>query len=165
MNHNIPRSATVGDRDEVKTQPSIAAARSKQHMPIECQHDQDLAVIMAHGTDRLTDDDVRNTATVLFDAMAVTPDLTILVDLRAVTHCTVSSDTIHVLADLHRCSAPQRGHARVAIVAATDLAFGLSRMYATQVDGSTMDVSVFRDIHQGQAWLDQALQHDRVGAP
>jgi hypothetical protein len=134
-------------------------------MPIECQHDHDPAVIMAHGTDRLTDHDVLNTATVLFDAMAVTPNLTMLVDLRAVTHCTVSSATIHVLADLHRRPAQQRGHARVAIVASTDLAFGLSRMYATQVDGPAIDVGVFRDIHQGQAWLDQLLQHDRAEEP
>jgi len=134
-------------------------------MPIECQHDQGFAVILAHGTGRVTDQDVLNTTTVLSDAMAVTPDLTILVDLREVTDCAVSSDTIHVLADLHRHHAEQSGHARVAIVASTDLAFGLSRMYATQVKGSALDVGVFRDIHQSQAWLDQPLQPDRAKEP
>lgn len=133
-------------------------------MPIECQHDRNPAVITAHGTGRVTDHDLLVTARILSDVAAVA-DLTMLVDLRSVTQCTVSSDAILALVNLHRHSAQQRGRARVAIVTSTDLAFGLSRMYAAQVEGSAIDVGVFRDIHQGQAWLNQPLQHNRPDEP
>ena len=122
-------------------------------MPLDYHQDYSSSVVVVRGMGKVTDDDVRRTAMVLYDVAALASEMAVLVDLRAVTHCTVSSDTIRALATLHCQPDTQIGPTRVAIVAPADLAYGLSRMYATLVEGSAIEVEVFRDIDTGHAWL------------
>lgn len=51
-------------------------------------------------------------------------------------------------------SAPHRR--RVALVASSDLAFGLSRMFQTLRSDSKTDLRVFRELEPAEAWLDRA---------
>jgi hypothetical protein len=60
-------------------------------------------------------------------------------------------------ADLRQLAATSLTHpaARQAIVAATDLGFGLARMFETfrSVGGHNENVRVFRDVGEARAWL------------
>ncbi|MEM7468990.1 MAG: hypothetical protein AAF387_19190 [Pseudomonadota bacterium] len=54
---------------------------------------------------------------------------------------------------------PERGNAYIAIVAPSDLTFGLSRMYASRGDSLPQSMQVFRDIADAEAWLQQSLDN------
>ena len=48
---------------------------------------------------------------------------------------------------------PSRGDALIAVVASSDLTFGISRMYASHGDALPQRVRVFRTIAEAEAWL------------
>ena len=45
---------------------------------------------------------------------------------------------------------------RLAVVADSDLYFGLSRMFTSQTDSDSLPSSVFRDLEEGMSWLKEA---------
>jgi len=48
---------------------------------------------------------------------------------------------------------PERGNAKLAIVASDDLHFGLSRMYESMSDDMPQDIHVFRTVADAEQWL------------
>ena len=45
------------------------------------------------------------------------------------------------------------GSVRKAIVALSPVAYGMARMYQTMMDGSPVEVEVFRDLQEARRWL------------
>ncbi|MDX1648269.1 MAG: hypothetical protein R3263_00310 [Myxococcota bacterium] len=75
-----------------------------------------------------------------------------LVDLRAIDASRVSSGGLRRLAGVfEKADAGEPG--RVAIVAASDLAFGLSRMYQAFRSESMSEICVFRELEEARRWL------------
>lgn len=76
-----------------------------------------------------------------------------LVDLRAVDGARMSSAGLRQLAGVFE--AHEKGEpGRVAIVASSDLAFGLSRMYQAFRSQSMSEIRVFRDLDEACRWLE-----------
>ncbi len=76
-----------------------------------------------------------------------------LVDCREVTSWNLSSSNLRHFADTRRDSPHLlRSDSRLAIVATTDVGFGLARLYA--MSGRTYgQIEVFRTLEEAEAWL------------
>lgn len=78
-----------------------------------------------------------------------------LVDLRALDASRLTSDGLRRLASIFQSNESADGDpVRVAIVAGSDLAFGLSRMYQAFRGQSRHDIRVFRRISDACRWLE-----------
>ncbi len=86
----------------------------------------------------------------------VRPTMRQLIDMREVAEFEVSSDTLRHMATRH----PFAPTARRALVASSDVAFGLSRMYQVLSDGDGRVFGVFRELDQALAHLE--LQAERA---
>jgi hypothetical protein len=78
-------------------------------------------------------------------------------DLRDVTDITVDN-----LATAQTAASPLFAEGtRRAIVATSDAAFGMARMFASFSERTGQEVRVFRDIHLAEAWLDDIVSPAR----
>lgn len=75
-----------------------------------------------------------------------------ILDMSAATRAAVSGAEIRRVAE--RDQAWPNRVTQMAIVAPTEVAFGLARMYQTLADGMKTEVKVFRDVAEARAWLD-----------
>ena len=96
------------------------------------------------------------------DARAAHPSLNGLVDMRGVRRLDVTSAAIWELTQLlrrHEDTASERRR-RVAIVAPSDFAFGMARMFEALAasGGATTTYHVFRDMAEARAWLGLAAE-------
>jgi hypothetical protein len=125
-------------------------------MPIEYYIDHEQRLVMAKGHGILTHEDIFEYQRGVWSI----PELAgydELMDMSHVEHITLpSTERIRELARLSAEMDARTSTSRFAIVAPTDLAFGLGRMYATYRsldDRSTKQVSVFRSREAALAFL------------
>ncbi len=77
-----------------------------------------------------------------------------IADVRAVdSNVSVSADALRELSDFNRMLPEELIHPRMAIVADTDLLYGLSRMWQMYSEDLPNDYAVFRDITEACDWL------------
>jgi hypothetical protein len=110
----------------------------------------------------LTDDDLRTHLKVLRASPRFHRLMRELMDLRAVTDVSVSSAMLSASATwvLH---APE---ARRALVAPTDLLFGLWRMYQTHLgEVGELHVGVFREVEPALQWIGLASEAELPSVP
>lgn len=89
------------------------------------------------------------------------PTFTHLVDLRDVTAFDLDTGTIRSKAR----SSIFRPGVRRAIVAPSDLAFGLARMFGTYAESASQTVAVFRAIEEAEHWLGLDSTASRANLP
>lgn len=82
------------------------------------------------------------------------PDVPTLWDLRKLDFTAINKDYLEKLISLRQDN-PQRGQARIAIIADEDLGFGISRMYEMLSEGLPQRIMVFRSVDEGEVWLCQ----------
>ncbi len=84
------------------------------------------------------------------------PLLDDLIDLRTVTHMGVTGAGLHRLIAMY-CQRESDGHGtRAAIVATTDVPYGVARMFQTRRGEDTPDViEIVRSIDDALRWLDR----------
>lgn len=80
------------------------------------------------------------------------PGMPILVDDRARTESPSAQEIRRMAHDSKAQPQPVEG-SRCALLVASDLQFGLSRMYELMMEGGPMEVRVFRDEDEAVAWL------------
>ena len=80
------------------------------------------------------------------------PGMPILLDNRRREEV-ASSAHIREMADLTKSSQVLEQGTRCAVVVASEVEFGLTRMYATLAEGGPMETRVFRDIDRAESWL------------
>jgi len=76
-----------------------------------------------------------------------------LVDLRAMETTSVSSATLERMSEVFRAGDRTPEQSRIAIVAGTNLAYGLSRVYQAYRSTSPLPLEVFRDYDEALTWL------------
>ncbi len=77
-----------------------------------------------------------------------------LIDLRDVKHMGVSSAGLHRLIALYDERGPAQQHTRNAIIAPTDVLYGVSRMFQTlRGDGEPAELEVFRTCDEAERWI------------
>lgn len=87
------------------------------------------------------------------------PALDDLVDLRAVSHMGVTSAGLHRIIALYDEREPANLPTRSALVAPTDVLYGVSRMFQTlRGDGHAAEVEVFRTLEAANRWLERMEQ-------
>ena len=75
-----------------------------------------------------------------------------LADLRGCTAVDVPSNELRDLAR-HVAASDRREGVRLALVAPRDAVFGMARLYAAHREPSGMEVRVFREMAEAEAWL------------
>lgn len=76
-----------------------------------------------------------------------------LVDLREIDDFDVTADAIRELAQRAIRNAERLRPGRMAFLVSSDAVFGMCRMFQALVDGSALEVRVFRDPPEAYAWL------------
>lgn len=77
-----------------------------------------------------------------------------LVDLRDVTHMGVTSAGLHRLIALYDERGPTTLLTRNAIIAPTDVLYGVSRMFQTlRGEGLPAELEVFRTVEEAERWI------------
>jgi hypothetical protein len=76
-----------------------------------------------------------------------------LIDLRTAEEPQVSSHTLRRVADMFARTDRTPDRTRVALVAESDVAYGLSRMYQAFRSESPLDLRVFRQMAEARVWL------------
>lgn len=97
-------------------------------------------------------DDVRAYLVTVLADPAYQPGMPSLVDCRKVTALLSPAELRAIAADIgSTTAAPVTG--RCAVLAASDVVFGLVRMYEAYSEGAPIEVRAFRDYDQAMAWL------------
>ncbi len=123
-------------------------------MPISYHIDNELNIRTATYTGVVTDEVLLDACHRLLTDPSYRPDVNGLADLSSVERLDVSP---HALEQCIQMYAPVDAlgiRTRLAIVAPTDLSYGLSRMYEMlRGDEGPEEVQVFRDAMQARIWL------------
>jgi hypothetical protein len=106
-------------------------------------------VVFTRAWDVLTFKELRDLMTTIAADPELDASFSSLADLSRVTSIDIDPAGVASIA-----LAPVFGATnRRAIVAPTDLAFGMARMFATYADQASQDVRVFREMALAEAWL------------
>ena len=123
-------------------------------MPIETSIDSKTGLRMHVATGTLTPDELENELKDSYRRPDYRPGANSLCDLREAGVGTFTGEEIRRVVDAvlkHRGAPPGT---RTAIIVGRDLAFGLARMFAQQLEAkSPSDVTVFREMDEAMAWL------------
>ena len=125
-------------------------------MPLNYWVDVERQIVRSRGTGELSVDDLRTYFSDTRSDPAVTPTMHRLMDLREVTGL-LSTDHVRDVAVLSRGLAPAT-EARMAILASSDLAYGVSMMFKGLV-GFGERLVVVRDEPEALGWLTGELPH------
>ena len=77
-----------------------------------------------------------------------------LLDYREATLTSLSRAEVASLVAQDRVVMGDVDVVRMAVVVGSDVAFGIIRMYASLTAGSPMDIEVFRDLDEAEAWIE-----------
>ena len=123
-------------------------------MSITYRIDQKAERITATVSGDLTFHDLRATLGVMVRDPAFRPRFDRLWDLRE-AHTKLSGDEVRSIATAVRVGVG--GH-RIAIVAPSDVAYGLARMYSVLVEESGLIVQPFREMECATTWLQESRE-------
>lgn len=131
-------------------------------MAIRYQIDPEMGVIYVNLAGEVRDDEFSAAIDTALHDPEYHAGIDSLIDLRAVERFDVSSEAIRqAVTTMGRELNGFGHHWRAAIVAPSDLVYGLSRMYQILREGSMEDVGVFRDDAAAREWL--GLENGPVG--
>lgn len=126
-------------------------------MPISYRFHTDRNLLVTRYRGTVTDDEFVATYREIYEHPDAKPGLSELVDLRDVSSVQTSARAMRLVTGLvqqfHGEAAEQM---RTAVLASTDLEFGLSRMYQAIAAETPEHVEAFRDGAEALAWLGQA---------
>lgn len=96
---------------------------------------------------------INGASQVLHDIRGGLPICYAMIDLSDISGFEVSSEDIRDVAKLNVSMAEVIGPARVAVVAAHDIAFGMARMWEAYAHTTAWQTQVFRDRLEAENWL------------
>ena len=104
----------------------------------------------------ITDRELLDAYTLLLSDPAYDASLDDLIDLRGVTHMGVTSAGLHSLINMYEDRDSPGYPTRSAILAPTDVLYGVSRMFQTmRGDDHPDQLEVFRTLDESKAWLER----------
>lgn len=127
-------------------------------MPIAFEILPTQSLVLVKGWGALEGDDLVRGQIELRQDPRIRPTMRQLIDMREVTELEVRTDTLRYMATRH----PFADTARRALVATSDVAFGLSRMYQMLSDGDDRVFGVFRDLDPALAHLELLAERTTV---
>lgn len=129
-------------------------------MPIDYEWDEKAGLIRTRMWGEVTDDDIDAHTLKIFKDTRLTPPISEIIDSLDVVKLSVTSKSLKKIADGARANKEKFVGHRTAIVSATDVIFGMARMYEmlSDVAGSPIKISAFRNFGDALAWLDTGRQ-------
>ena len=126
-----------------------------KNMPIDYEWDKKNSLIRTRLWGEVTDEDINAHTLKLFRDTRLTPPLLEIIDTHDVDKLNITSQSLKNIADGARVNLEKFAGHRTAIVAATDVIFGMARMYEilSDVAGSPVKIAAFRNIEDAIAWL------------
>ncbi len=121
-------------------------------MSMSCRIDPELGIVYTTLIGKVSTPEVIETLRRVIDSPDYRPGLDGLVDLRESRHAP-KSDEIREVASIMVNHHEQIGHSRSALVVASDLGYGLARMYQAIAEGSSIETHIFRDMDEARHWL------------
>lgn len=88
------------------------------------------------------------------------PGMGTIFDVRDLDMSRLTAEEMKSLGEINRMVAERRGKARVAIVASTDLGYGMSRMYKVLGEVPNLEMAVFRDPVEAELWITESRDQD-----
>ncbi len=126
-------------------------------MPIRYHLDNELNIRVATYSGVVTDDVLVDACRSLLSDPSYRPEVYGLADLSSVERLDVSQQALLRCIDMYGPIDAMGVHSRLAIVAPSDVTYGLSRMYELlRGDNSPEEVRVFRDADTARHWLRSA---------
>lgn len=107
------------------------------------------SLVLSRGWGPLTNADLTQYLRLLADDSRFRSGFNQLCDLRDVTEMRVGTSGIRQIVSLN----PFVAGSRRAVVVASDVAFGMARMYQILTDASPDELEVFRDLDEALRWL------------
>jgi len=120
-------------------------------LPASYTIDSDRKIVLSRIWGIATEDEIQEHGQRLRVDPEFRPDFRQLIDMSDVTEIRVGSEMVR---DAARNQFFSPG-VRRALVATSDVAFGMARMYAIASENAGQTIKVFRDMKAAQAWLDQ----------
>lgn len=122
-------------------------------MPISYEIDTRLGLIRTTATGVLTDADLVAHKRALASDPRIKPGMRELSDVRGVEQLEVTLAGIGTLVSMDAEPAAMFDDYRLAIVASTDVVFGMARLYQQRTDEELERVGIFRTMEEAAAWL------------
>ena len=123
-------------------------------MPLSHRVLEDGLLVVSDASGDLGDDELLDYMQRLDADESIRPTARSLVDFSSLDSCEVGSETVRAAARIaEEWYTPAKSY-RVAVVAPSDVAYGLARMYATLADGNASAVRTFRTREDALRWLE-----------
>jgi hypothetical protein len=122
-------------------------------MPITHRYDPALRTLFIEFSGEVSETELVDTARKLASDPTIPPGHRELVDLTGIHQTDVTATTLRRVAQIYAERDKRPEDSRVAIVASTDLFYGLSRMYEAFREPSALQIRVFRELGEARAWL------------
>jgi hypothetical protein len=120
-------------------------------LPASYSIDTDRKIVLSRIWGTATEDEIRDHGQRLRNDPQFQPDFRQLLDMSELTEILVGSEMVRNAARNQFFSPGVRR----ALVANSDAAFGMARMYAIASEHAGQTIEVFRDKDSAEAWLDQ----------
>ena len=123
-------------------------------MPVAHRFDAEAGLLIVVMDGIVGDEDLLKYAQHITENPAIPTGHDELIDLRGAEGIAdVSGPVLRRIADMFTQSDRTPEQSRVALVASSDAAYGLSRMYQTFRSESPLDLRVFREMSEARTWL------------
>ena len=125
-------------------------------MPIDYEWDEKAGLISTRLWGEVTDADIDAHTRKLFQDSRLAPPLLEIIDTRDVGKMNITARSLKKMADAAGVFKEKFSGQRSAIVAPTDVMFGMARMYEmlSESAGSPIQICAFRTFEDARAWLD-----------
>jgi len=130
-------------------------------MPHSVKIIEDLGVVMARFRSEVSYEEVRNVLDEAVQLPGFRPHLKAIIDFRnATTHATGTD--VHKLALYAQNTDLAWGDTKWAVIAPSDLIYGLSRMYSALTSGYEVTTRVFRSAEEADDWLGLGMEMEEI---
>jgi hypothetical protein len=124
-------------------------------MPIIIELNKEEGIVYTTIDGRVSTDEIIDGLKKVLDHPDFRPGLRGIVDIRPSELDTHAGD-VRRIADLLIEYRDRIGWSRSAVVVATDLAFGMTKMFQAFNEASSIEVEIFQDIEEARQWLEKA---------
>ena len=122
----------------------------------------DLEILYIGGTGNVTTDEITTTGAKVFAESEWTNGFNILIDYREISKFEVKAEGVHKIINQDKANKHLFDQSKCAIVADSDLVYGLSRMWEILSEDSKIPTMIFRNIEDALQWLGLDRDSERL---
>ena len=122
-------------------------------MPLKHKIISDLKMVYVRGTGKVTADEIMTTGARIFTDSEWVNGFNIILDYREITELHVKTEDVKKIVAQDKRNEHLFNQSKCAIVAGSDLVFGLSRMWEAFSEDTKIETMVFRNIEDSLRWL------------